>query len=70
VLFATANAPTDVVKDPAGGLMLTCKAPAATLQVYCHNEKLETETRGCLVTYEILEDMTKIINLLEPEFYI
>jgi hypothetical protein len=50
VLLATANVPTDDVKDTAGGLILTCQLPAATLQVYCHNEKLKTETSGWLET--------------------
>jgi hypothetical protein len=63
VIFATANASTDDVID-TGGLMLTCKAPTATLQVYCHNEKLETETSGWLVTYEILEVVTTRIKVI------
>jgi len=53
-----ANAPTDDVKDTAGGQMFTCQASAATLRVYSHNEKLKTETSGWLVKYEFLNAMT------------
>jgi hypothetical protein len=44
--------------------MFTCQASAAKLRVYCHNDKLKTETTGWLVTCDVLEALNINMNVI------